>query len=140
MKIVCRSTNSFALPLPQRGRLKDIDQNYPVTGGHEYQVLGMHLWENVLSLLVLDDRGLPCFVPAGLFALGDHVMPQHWKFGLKQGIQEEDGPGLWSNPLGAIWGYTELVSDEGHSDALLENDVGALAIFYSYLELPIDDE
>jgi hypothetical protein len=54
-------------------------------------------------------------------------IPSDWHFVLLDGIAASGGDA--SNRWVAKWGYRQLVSDPSHSDALLERDSNALAIF-----------
>lgn len=128
MRAVCAFNQSSMLSDHQRGRLADLESTYPLTVGHEYCVLGMIIFENVLSFLVPDDLGGPCFAPGGLFELGDHNMPGDWKFALREGTRAS-GRELWTHPLAAVWGYEELVTDTEHVAALAERRPEALDVF-----------
>lgn len=128
MRLKCAFNRSSSLPDEQRGRMVDVDETYPLTVGSEYVVVGMGLWENVLSVLVRDDWGNPCFARAALFELGSQEVPVGWRFALGPGIWAS-GRDLWVQPCGAVWGYDELVDDPGHAGALEERDPDALAIF-----------
>jgi hypothetical protein len=130
LKLKCLHNRSSSLPDSQRGRFREIDEEYYLTIGESYSVVGMHLFENVLSVLVRDDNRLPSFVPAGLFELGAHGLPDGWKFALADGLLAAEGPDLWSHPLVSVWGYDELVLDPRHNDDLLESVPEALAIFH----------
>jgi hypothetical protein len=88
----------------------------------------MLLWENVLCFLVPDDWGGPCYAPAGLFDLGTWEMPSDWAFGLYSGIRAS-GAQIWTDPLGAAWGYAEFVHDPEHGSGLAERDYEAVAVF-----------
>lgn len=128
MRVMCVFKQASKLADHQRGRTLNVDTTYPLTIGKSYVVLGMGLWENILSILVPDDWGGPCFAPAGLFELGYHDIPSDWKFGLFSGIRAS-GKEVWTDPRGATWGYTELVNDPAHAAALEEREPDALAVF-----------
>ena len=129
MKAVCRYNSSSRLADHHRGRFSSIESTYPLTVGGEYVVVGMGIWENVLSYLVCDDIGVPTFAPSGLFDPEDvEVIPPGWEFALRGGISAE-GTELWTNPCAAVWGYHELVADPSHAGALEEGDDEARAIF-----------
>ena len=128
MEPTCIDNRAASLSDYQRPR-GDLDHSvYPLTPGLGYQVLGMVLWENVLSVLVRGDWGVPCYAPAGLFELATWEIPAGWKFGLFSGIRAS-GTDLWTDPYGAAWGYSEFVDDPAHGAALAEGDPAALAIF-----------
>lgn len=128
MRIVCVFKQASSLADHQRGRTPNVNTTYPLTVGKSYAILGMGLWENVLSILVRDDWGGPCFAPAGLFELGRHDIPPKWEFVLLSGIRAS-GKDVWTDPGSAIWGYSELVNDPTHAAALEEREPEALAIF-----------
>lgn len=139
MRLTCAFNRSSALPEEQRGRMADVEETYPLTVASEYVVLGMGLWENVLSVLVRDDWGKPCFARAGLFELGSGEMPEGWRFALGPGIRAT-GRELWMQPCGAVWGYARLVDDPAHAAALEERDPEALAIFESEYRRVVEQE
>jgi hypothetical protein len=128
MFLTCIDNRVSSLSDHQRPRGTVENSTYPVTADKSYPVLGMLLWENVLSVLVSDDWGGPCYVPAGLFDLGRWEMPSGWSFGLFSGIRAS-GSDLWIDPYGAAWGYTEFVHDPDHGTGLAERDDQALEIF-----------
>lgn len=134
MLLTCLDNRAAALADHQRPRGTVENSTYPLTAGATYPVLGMLLWENVLSFLVPDDGGGPCFAPAGLFNLGSWLMPEGWSFGLFSGIRAS-GRSLWTDPYGAAWGYTEFVHDPDHGVGLAERDESALAIFNAQLKV-----
>jgi hypothetical protein len=127
MIAVCRYVRSGSLADHQRGRFIAFDEAFDLTVDRTYIVLGMGIWETVLQLLVKDDRSLPAWCPAALFDISDQSMPPGWRFVLRDGAQCS-GADLWTRWV-AHWGYEQLVSDERHSDALLERDAQALAVF-----------
>lgn len=135
MKAVCRSNRASDLADHQLGRATSPEAVYPLTIGSAYLVLGMGIWENVLSYLVCDDVERPFFAPAGLFDPNKvEVIPSGWEFALRGGISAE-GRELWTNPCAAVWGYHELVADPAHAGALEEGDEEARAIFRGELRL-----
>ena len=91
-------------------------------------VLGMGIWENVLSFLVTDDFQMPCFAPGGLFELDLLEFPDGWVFRLCTGVRAS-GRDLWSDPCAAVWGYRELVEDPTHAAALEDREEHALGVF-----------
>lgn len=132
MFLTCVDNRAVTLSDHQRPRGAVENSTYPLTAGRMYPVLGMVLWENVLSLLVPDDWGGPCYAPAGLFDLGAWELPKSWSFGLFSGIRAS-GRDLWADPYGAAWGYAEFVHDPDHGAGLAEQDEGALEIFNAHL-------
>lgn len=128
MEFKCIGNRASSLSDHQRPRGSVENSTYPITAGRSYPVLGMLLWENVLSVLVPDDWGGPCYAPAGLFDLGTWEVPAGWAFGLFSGIRAS-GEALWVDPYGAAWGYPEFVHDPDHGARLAEREAKALAIF-----------
>jgi hypothetical protein len=133
MLLTCVDNQASALSDHQRPRGTVEGSSYPISAGKTYVVLGMLLWENVLTVLIPDDWGGPCYAPAGLFDLGTWRMPSDWRFGLFSGIRAA-GTQLWTDPYGAAWGYPEFVEDPEHGTGLAERDVAALAIFSQRLQ------
>lgn len=129
MIAICQHTRSGSLADHQRGRFQDLDEQFNLTIGRSYIVVGMGIWETVLQLLVKDDRGLPAWCPAALFELNDQSLPADWRFVFRDGIRCS-GSELFTRWV-AQWGYEQLVSDEGHANALMEREPQALEIFQS---------
>jgi hypothetical protein len=129
MIAVCRHTRSGLLADHQRGRFVALDEAFALTVDRKYVVVGMGIWETVLQVLTKDDNGLPAWCPAALFDIDDQAMPPSWRFALRSGAHCS-GTDLWTRWV-AHWGYEQLVSDERHSDALMERDAEALVIFES---------
>lgn len=127
MIAVCAHNGSTSLTDHQRGRFVALDEAFNLTVDRTYIVVGMGIWETVLQVLVKDDNGLPAWCPAGLFAIAAQTVPDKWLCGLGDGISAS-GVDLWTRWV-VKWGYAELVTDECHSDLLMERDPAALAIF-----------
>lgn len=132
MIVTCAFIRASDLADHQRGRATDLDSVFPLTIGGRYLVVGMGLWEGVLSFLVRDDCGTPCFAPAGLFELACYVLPDSWRFRLGPGVRAS-GKDLWVEPCEGVWGYPELVDDPAHAGALEEREGRALAVFFREL-------
>lgn len=133
MKLRCRANVGSALAEEQRPRGENAQTRYDLTPGKDYSILGMILWENVLALLVADDWGGPGFFPAGLFEREAAQLPSDWHFGVLAGIAAT-GRGLWEQPLQAVWGYPELVEDQGHIDGLGNREAESLSVFRAQQE------
>jgi hypothetical protein len=127
MIATCKFSRSSELSDHQRGRFAGFDEEFAVTVGLDYIVLGVGIWETVLQVLVRDDDGLPSWCPAGLFALPVQPIPGGWMCGLGDRISAA-GADLWTRWVVKL-GYAELVVDERHSDLLMERDPEALAVF-----------
>jgi hypothetical protein len=132
MRALCRFIDSASLADHQRGRFASIVEQYDLSVGELYAVLGMGIWETVLQVLVRNDWGLPVWCPAALFEIEDQPLPDHWRFALRSDVQAS-GRDLWTRWV-AQWGYPELIVDERHSDALMERDAAALEIFSREIE------
>jgi hypothetical protein len=126
---ICQHVRSGSLADHQRGRFHDLDEEFNLTVSRSYVVVGMGIWETVLQVLVKDDRGLPAWCPAALFDLDDQPLPVGWRFVLRDGVRCS-GPALFTRWV-AHWGYEQLVSEEGHTDALMEREIQALGVFES---------
>lgn len=87
-----------------------------------------------LSVLIRDDWGGPAFVPAGLFAEVTTALPPGWSFALDTGARAGRRT-LWGEPCVAVWGYRELVEDEGHVAALLTGEPTAVVACLAEIDL-----
>ncbi|NNN21003.1 MAG: hypothetical protein HKL80_03260 [Acidimicrobiales bacterium] len=105
---------------------------FGTTIGAWYQIFGMGIWETVFVVLVRDDYGKPSWLPIGLFDFEISKLPSDWEFRLIDGIAASGGDA--SNRWVAVWGYSELVRNPSHSDALLEREPEALRIFDQQLQ------
>lgn len=85
----------------------------------QYTVYGMAIWAGVLHYLVVDIWGRPSWFPAGLFAVLEDIIPEHFHFKFYRKYE-----------LSAVWGYRELL-DEQHYDCLIERQDEDLAIFFA---------
>jgi hypothetical protein len=128
MRLVCRSNRALDLSDHQIERGTSLQATYPLTVGSPYIILGMGIWERVLSFLVRNDIGRPSFVPAGLFEEQRVRIPTSWEFTLQAGIRA-NGRQLWTDPCIAVWGYHELVANPDHAGALEEGDEKAYKVF-----------
>jgi len=120
-----------SLGTPERGYYYTAKTVFHVQIGKNYLVLGMSLWETVLTVLVCDESGRPRWNPIGLFEFDDQKLPDDWEFSLLDGIAASGGDAL--NRRLAMWGYKELVRNPLHSDELIERDPTALEIFFNEL-------
>jgi hypothetical protein len=128
MIVTCLDNTQSSLHPGQWPRGSSDNGTYPVTLGQEYLVVGMLMWENLLSLLIPDDYGGPCDIPAGMFTLGTWEIPPGWAFRLSSGIRV-GGRAQWSDPECAVWGYPEWVHDPKHGHDLMDCEPAALALF-----------
>lgn len=118
--------------MPARRALDSVESEFQLELGKDYLVLGLGIFDTVLSALVRDETGLPAWLPIGLFEFEVSTMPADWEFALLDGNAASGGDSL--NRWVARWGYPELVRDDRHSDGLVERDVEALKIFYRELD------
>jgi len=127
MIVTCVQNRTADISDNQRGRFQDIEGQHMLTIGQQYIAVGMGIWETVLYFLVQDDSGMPDFAPAAMFNCDTQAIPERWQFSLCDGISAS-GRDLWTRWV-AKWGYEILVTNSGHSDALMEREPGALAVF-----------
>lgn len=127
----CVRNDGASLGTPERGHYYTTETIFHVEVGSDYPVLGMSLWETILTVLVCDETGRPRWHPIGLFEFDHQRLPNDWEFGLFDGIAASGGNAL--NRRVAMWGYRELVRDLEHSDRLIERDPVALQIFFREL-------
>ena len=116
---------------PERGHYYTAETVFHVNIGSEYLVMGMSLWETILTVLVCDETGRPRWHPIGLFEFDSQRLPDDWEFRLLDGIAASGGDAL--DRRVAIWGYTQLVRDLEHSDRLIMQDPSALQVFFEEL-------
>ncbi len=128
----CIRDTGASLGTPERGHYYTVETVFHVEIGSEYVVMGMSLWETVLTVLVCDETGRPRWHPIGLFEFEQTTLPGDWEFGILDGIAASGGDA--SNRRVAMWGYRELVRDLQHSDRLIERDPEALGVFFDELE------
>lgn len=92
--------------------------------GESYFVYGMHVYEGMISYLLIDEEiNRPFWYPAELFVVSDHRLPVEWYFNY-YGDRED-------YLVSAVWGYKELALDENHHDGLLEREPEDMKIFFA---------
>jgi hypothetical protein len=91
----------------------------------------MVLWETMLWLLVRANDGYPLNAPAGLFERAGTTVPSEWRFVVGAGARLS-GTALWSEPIVAVWGYSELVDDNEHLERLFDGGSDAVETFLRY--------
>lgn len=123
----CIYATGKGLGEPQRGDFYGVETVFDVTVGAKYLVVGMGLFETILLILIRSDSGLPDWLPIGLFRIIDPAVPDHWEFAVLDGRACSGGD--TSNRWTAKWGYSQLVRDPEHSDALIQRDGRALKLF-----------
>lgn len=127
LRLRCVANRGVFLPAGRRPRGTTASSAFAVTPGRTYVAAGVLALADHLSVLVRDDWGGPAFVPAELFAEVTTVLPAGWSFALDSGARA-GRRALWGEPCVAVWGYAELVEDEGHVAALLAGDPRAVAV------------
>jgi hypothetical protein len=127
----CARNSGADLGTPERGHFYGAQTVFHLRIGSTYPVLAMGIWETVLLVLVCDDTRTPRWLPIGLFDFDSQSVPAHWEFGLLDAKAASGGDSVdrWI----AVWGYSELVRDTTHSDALMEGDPAALEVFFREL-------
>lgn len=123
----CIHATGESLGRPERGAFYGTRTHFDLTVGSRYPVLGMGLFETILIVLIRSDSGHPDWLPIGLFRVVDPTIPSDWEFALLDGPACSGGD--TSNRWLAKWGYSRLVRDPTHSDALIERDGDALNVF-----------
>jgi hypothetical protein len=120
MKVKCIANTGDKLLLTTINNSGDtIETKYPIKIGELYVIYGQHIYNNVLSYLLIGTyENLPSWYPAELFEVKDTVIPMEWYY-------QYDSQSI----LSAIWGYNELVLDENHYDSLLEREDEGIRIF-----------
>jgi hypothetical protein len=127
LRLRCVANRGVFLPAGRRPRGTTAASAFAVTPGRTYVAAGVLALADHLSVLVRDDWGGPAFVPAELFAEVTTALPAGWSFALDSGARAGRRT-LWGEPCVAVWGYAELVEDEGHVAALLAGDPRAVAV------------
>lgn len=129
----CRYNTGSELLHPARGHFYSERTKFALTPGQDYRVAGLGIFETILLALVCDDTGKPNWLPVGLFDLEDMEVADSWHFAVRNGLLAAGGDptGQWI----AMWGYKELVFDPRHSEALIDREPEALAVFYRVMNL-----
>jgi hypothetical protein len=133
LRLRCVANRGVFLPDDRRPRGTTAASAFAVTPGRTYVAVGVLALADHLSVLVRDDWGGPAFVPAELFAEVTTPLPAGWSFALDAGARAGRRT-LWGEPCVAVWGYRELVEDEGHVAALLAGEPGAVAVCLGQLD------
>jgi hypothetical protein len=92
--------------------------------GQEYTVMGIFLSENLIMYLV-DDGGVPQFLPFQLFEIIDSSLPTQWYMKVYT-AQDRYYPYRQS-----IAGYQDLLNDE-YLDSLLEQEEPAVRQYFKW--------
>lgn len=104
---------------------------FALTVNKTYPVYGMCVDRGILCYLMVDDQEMPRWFPSVLFEVTDRHIPSDWSFD------------FWGrdpkNLVTAIWGYKELVWEEGYFDALSQVEPSAIEIFKSRVCEPHKD-
>lgn len=128
MYVTCISNSATNLSDEQKGRHPIQTNDFGLTVGRDYLILGMSIDESTFSFLVRADNDLPNFAPGRLFRCDPQPLPSRWHFRLGEGINRT-GTDLWAHPEVAMWGYSELIHDISHAASLSELEDEALMIF-----------
>jgi hypothetical protein len=128
----CRYTTGSELGEPSRDHFYTVETAFDLRHGVSYPSLALGLFATTLLTLVRDETGLPNWLPAGLFEMDFSSLPRSWEFTVYDGRAASGGDA--ADRWVAIWGYSRLVRDQDHRDALLERDPEALRVFAALLE------
>jgi hypothetical protein len=120
MQVRCNANRGRDLPRKYLSLGYTEHSVFNVNVGSVYTVFGMSIWKDALHVLLSDDNGLPNWHPIELFTVLDGRVPDDWLF-CAYGDNDSD--------LKALWGYADLVRNDGHYDALLEREGEALSLF-----------
>jgi hypothetical protein len=90
--------------------------------GQEYVVMGFLMSENLLMYLI-DDGGIPQFLPFQLFEISEAALPTHWYMKVYT-FQDKYYPYRQS-----IAGFEDLLNDE-YLDNLLEQEESAIQQYF----------
>jgi hypothetical protein len=118
--MLVRCLVNTGVPTQEHGLWFSAKTKFHLTVGTDYPVHGVAVFKRGVIVLLLDDTGKPNWHPIELFEVTDGTLRPGWKFATR-----DDG----DQGMQAIFGYPELVDDEGHKDALIERDPEALRIF-----------
>jgi len=129
----CLHETGASLGEPVRGAFYSARTRFHVKAGHDYEVMGIALYETSLLVLVCDENRLPSWLPSGVFSINESTIPEDWWFALIDGKMASGGRAEYR--LAAIWGYEQLVRDPAHADGLIHRDKSALAVFARELQL-----
>ncbi|HEY3924095.1 MAG TPA: hypothetical protein VGL75_05990 [Acidothermaceae bacterium] len=129
MIVPCSYNDGSSLGAPHRGNFYTERTVFHLVVGKNYVVAGLGIFETVLLALVCDETGNPNWLPVGLFDFAGNSIPDDWEFALFDGVAASGGAA--GHRWVARWGYRQLVRDPRHSDALIERDPHALAIYFA---------
>ena len=142
MRATCLFNSDKALGTPKERFW--VDSQYDLNVGGEYVVYAMGLFKSIhshspeMSVLVIDDNGVPGLVPIGLFQFRSYLLPFEWEFALYDGLSASErshlSPHSHESHWIAKWGYPEFVQNPDHTDLLQEGDPDARAIFFAEME------
>jgi hypothetical protein len=127
----CTHNSGADLGTPGRGHFYSAQTVFYLRVGSTYPVLRMGIWETVLLVLVCDETRTPTWLPIGLFDFDSQSVPADWEFALLDAKAASGGE--YVSRWVALWGYSELVRDTAHSDALMEGDPAAVDVFFREL-------
>jgi hypothetical protein len=122
MLVSCKYNSNASVPDLERVNGNLLTAKFDIMIGKHYIVFGQVLFARKLMYLVdPDEMTRPNWYPAELFDVVDGTIPNSWQFSYYAYGYSED--------LGAIWGYDNLVSDPNHFNALSEREPEALLVF-----------
>nr|WP_154922998.1 hypothetical protein [Microbacterium testaceum] len=102
----------------------DNERQYPVTEGRLYSVVAMQAVTDSVEYLIHADISYPIFIPAAQFSVVHPRVPPWWVFNF-WGFPNEN---YYRLPI-ARWGYSEVVMDRAHHEAVIDGHPEAEAIY-----------
>lgn len=124
MKVICKKRIIRGLELKEVETLRVEQQEYPVTVGKEYRVMGLMIAKrsNCLYYLIDDDDRI-WWYPYMLFEISDNSLPDNWYIKLN----DKEG---YLGDIFYVSGFYELCNDEDYYDALNERKAGTVDTYY----------
>lgn len=99
-----------------------VSSEFAIEIDKNYLVLGMLLSEGIISYLI-DEDGVPRFLPFQLFEVIEKEMSDDWHFKVYSNFSP------YYPYRQAIWGYEALLNDD-YLDSLLEREDDALSVYF----------
>ena len=122
MKCMCKFSRNGDVPVEIRVNCNAESTQFDVVVGQVYDIYGQCVFSQRVSYLIDPEKlSKPNWYPAELFEIVDGTISPKWEF--------QFFPEGFTNDLGAIWGYPELVHDSQHFNDLAERESRALLIF-----------
>lgn len=126
MKVRCIANTGKELSAKsiEAGQLRTSE--FQLNIGDIYTVYGIALWNGLLVYLTMDKHyTFPFWHPVELFEGVDNALPSKWYHKFYGNTDGYSGDYF----INALWGYKELVLEEGHYNDLIERKGAAVRIF-----------